>query len=66
MHLHDKRETTMNIEDFRSYCLSLKGATEKMPFVKAASDYGRSLIPVIHMLKRLCENHETNPPSFRP
>ena len=56
----------MNIEDFRSYCLSLKGATEKMPFVKAASDYGRSLIPVIHMLKGLCENHETNPPSFRP
>ena len=32
----------------------------------AITEDGRSLIPVIHMLKRLCENHETNPPSFRP
>lgn len=34
----------MNIEDFRSYCLSLKGVHEKMPFEKAASEYDRNLL----------------------
>ena len=34
----------MNIEDFRTYCLSLKGVTEKMPFGKAASEYDRNLL----------------------
>lgn len=34
----------MNIEDFRAYCLSLKGAYDKMPFEKAASDYDRDLL----------------------
>lgn len=34
----------MNIEEFRNYCLSLKGVTEKMPFRKATSDYDRNLL----------------------
>lgn len=34
----------MNIEEFRKYCLSLKGATEKMPFNKATSEYDRNLL----------------------
>lgn len=34
----------MNIEDFRKYCLSLKGTTEKMPFGKATSEYDRNLL----------------------
>lgn len=34
----------MNIEDFRDYCLSFKGVTEKMPFGKVASEYGRNLL----------------------
>ena len=34
----------MNIEDFRTYCLSFKGVTEKMPFDKAASAYDRNLL----------------------
>lgn len=34
----------MNIEEFRNYCLSLKGVTEKMPFQKANNDYDRSLL----------------------
>ena len=34
----------MNIEDFRTYCLSFKGAYEKMPFEKAASAYDRNLL----------------------
>lgn len=34
----------MNIEEFRTYCLSFKGAYEKMPFAKAASEYDRSLL----------------------
>lgn len=34
----------MNIEDFRSYCLSLKGVHDKMPFDKAASEYDRNLL----------------------
>ena len=34
----------MNIEDFRTYCLSFKGAYEKMPFEKATSAYDRNLL----------------------
>ena len=34
----------MNIEDFRNYCLSLKGVTEKMPFEKTTSEYDRNLL----------------------
>lgn len=34
----------MNIEDFRTYCLSFKGVHEKMPFEKATSDYDRNLL----------------------
>lgn len=34
----------MNIEEFRNYCLSLKGVTEKMPFNKANNDYDRNLL----------------------
>lgn len=34
----------MNIEDFRKYCLSLNGVTEKMPFGKATSEYDRNLL----------------------
>lgn len=34
----------MNIEEFRTYCLSFKGVDDKMPFVKAASEYDRNLL----------------------
>ena len=34
----------MNIEDFRAYCLSFKGAQDKMPFDKATSEYERNLL----------------------
>ena len=34
----------MNIEDFRRFCLSLPGVTEKMPFGKATSAYDRNLL----------------------
>lgn len=34
----------MNIEDFRDFCLSLKGVNDKMPFDKAASEYDRNLL----------------------
>lgn len=34
----------MNIEDFRTYCLSFRGVHEKMPFEKAASEYDRNLL----------------------
>lgn len=34
----------MNIEEFRRFCLSLPGVTEKMPFGKATSDYDRNLL----------------------
>lgn len=44
----------MNIEDFRAYCLSLKGVQEKMPFVKAASEYDRSLLVFYIVDKWFC------------
>lgn len=34
----------MNIEDFRTYCLSFSGVYEKMPFEKAVSEYDRNLL----------------------
>ena len=34
----------MNIEDFRTYCLSFKGVSEKMPFGKASTEYDRNLL----------------------
>ncbi|MCC8170706.1 MAG: MmcQ/YjbR family DNA-binding protein [Parabacteroides sp.] len=34
----------MNIEDFRTYCLSFEGVQEKMPFEKATSEYDRNLL----------------------
>ena len=34
----------MNIEDFRAWCLSFGGVSEKMPFGKATSDYDRNLL----------------------
>ncbi len=34
----------MNIEEFRTYCLSFKGARDKMPFGKTASGYDRDLL----------------------
>lgn len=38
------RLVPMNIEDFRTYCLSFRGVYDKMPFEKAASEYDRSLL----------------------
>jgi predicted DNA-binding protein (MmcQ/YjbR family) len=34
----------MNIEEFRNYCLSLNGVTEKMPFQNSNTDYDRNLL----------------------
>lgn len=34
----------MNIEDFRTYCLSFKGVHDDMPFEKATSEYDRNLL----------------------
>lgn len=34
----------MNVEDFRTYCLSFKGVHDKMPFEKAASEYDRNIL----------------------
>lgn len=44
----------MNIEDFRTYCLSLKGVTEKMPFGKATSGYDRGLLVFSVLDKWFC------------
>lgn len=44
----------MNIEDFRTYCLSLKGVHDKMPFEKAASEYDRNLLVFYVMDKWFC------------
>ena len=44
----------MNIEDFRVYCLSFKGVTEKMPFSKAASEYDRNLLVFSVLDKWFC------------
>ncbi len=34
----------MNIEDFREYCMSMEGVTEKMPFGKFAAKYDSILV----------------------
>ena len=34
----------MNIEEFREYCLSLKGVHEKMPFPNVADKYSRDVL----------------------
>ena len=44
----------MNIEDFRTYCLSFKGVYEKMPFEKATSDYDRNLLVFYVLDKWFC------------
>lgn len=44
----------MNIEDFRTYCLSLVGVSEKMPFGKAASEYDRNLLVFSVAAKWFC------------
>lgn len=35
---------TMNIEDFRAYCLSFAGVHDAFPFGKATSEYDRNLL----------------------
>lgn len=44
----------MNIEEFRDYCMSFKGVTEKMPFGKAASEYDRNLLVFSVLDKWFC------------
>ncbi len=44
----------MNIEDFREFCLSFKGAHEKMPFGKAKSEYDRNLLVFCVLDKWFC------------
>lgn len=44
----------MNIEDFRSYCLSLKGSKEEMPFVNAKSEYDKDLLVFSVLDKWFC------------
>ena len=34
----------MNIEEFREYCLSLKGVYEKMPFTNVPDQYSRDVL----------------------
>lgn len=44
----------MNIEEFRTYCLSFKGVHDKMPFDKATSEYDRNLLVFYVMDKWFC------------
>lgn len=44
----------MNIEDFRNYCLSFKGAHDKMPFDKAKTQYDKNLMTFSVMDKWFC------------
>ena len=44
----------MNIEDFRTYCLSFKGVSEKMPFGKASTEYDRNLLVFSECDKWFC------------
>lgn len=44
----------MNIESFRKYCLSFKGAHDKMPFGKANSEYDKNLMTFSVMDKWFC------------
>ena len=34
----------MNIEEFREYCLSLDGVSERMPFAKVKDEYSRDVL----------------------
>ena len=34
----------MNVEEFREYCLSLPGVSEKMPFPNVADRYSRDVL----------------------
>lgn len=34
----------MNVEEFREYCLSLSGVSEKMPFTQVADRYSRDVL----------------------
>ena len=43
----------MNIEDFRTYCLSFKGVSEKMPFGKASTEYDRNLLSTTPGVQRM-------------
>lgn len=45
---------SMNIEDFRTYCLSLKGVSDKMPFDKATTEYDRNLLVFSVLDKWFC------------
>ena len=44
----------MNIEEFRTYCLSFKGVHDKMPFGKATSEYDRNLLVFYVLDKWFC------------
>lgn len=44
----------MNIEEFRTYCLSFKGVHDKMPFEKATSEYDRNLLVFYVVDKWFC------------
>jgi predicted DNA-binding protein (MmcQ/YjbR family) len=44
----------VNIEEFRTYCLSFKGAHDKMPFEKATSEYDRNLLVFYVLDKWFC------------
>ena len=39
-----KTEETMNVEEFREYCLSLPDVTEKMPFTALNDAYSRDVL----------------------
>lgn len=44
----------MNIEEFRTYCLSFQGVHEKLPFGKATSEYDRNLLVFYVLDKWFC------------
>lgn len=44
----------MNVEEFRTYNLSFKGAHDKMPFEKATSEYDRNLLVFYVLDKWFC------------
>ncbi len=44
----------MNVEEFREYCLSLKGVCEKMPFLNLPDKYNRDILCFYVMDKWFC------------
>ena len=44
----------MNIEEFREYCLSLKGVREKMPFLNVPDKYSRVVLCFFLAVKLFC------------